>query len=116
VKAGIGKWGKNSLIIHEKFGPWLRFAAIEVNLVVSPHASDIEPENLHVPHPGCKDCQRCLEACPVSGLLKSFRLTRKEKCLAFIQLEIPPTISPIPSSLRRCDKCLTVCMPQSRER
>lgn len=114
LKAGIGKWGKNSLVIHEKFGPWLRFVVIEVGIVVSPPAVEIEPENLHIPYPGCKNCQRCLKSCPVSSLLKPFRLSQKEKCLAYLQLEVPP-ISPTPAPIRRCDKCLTACRPQSRK-
>jgi len=112
VKAGLGKWGKNSLVIHPEFGPWLRFVAIETDAPL-PQAPPIR--NSRLVFPGCENCNRCLKACPVNGLLKPFRLKPKEKCLAYIQLTIPPTISPTATVLRRCDKCLTACMPQSRE-
>jgi len=112
VKAGLGKWGKNSLVIHPKFGPWLRFVAVETD---APLLSTLPIRNPRVIFTGCENCNRCLSACPISGLLKPFKLTCKEKCLAYVQLTIPPTISPTATVLRRCDKCLTACMPQSRE-
>lgn len=115
VRAGLGKWGKNSLIIHEKFGPWLRFVVIEVKMVISPCPVEPETDNLYAPYSECENCYKCLKVCPVNNLLEPFKLTCKEKCLAYVQLEIPPTISPVPSPLRRCDKCLAACRPQSRK-
>ena len=112
VKAGIGKWGKNSLAIHEKFGPWLRFVVVELGIVFYPYPSD-EAEVSHISYSGCRNCNRCLKTCPVNNLLEPFRLTFKEKCLSYVQLEIP-TISPASTLLRRCDRCLTACKPQSR--
>ncbi len=112
VRAGLGKWGKNSLVIHPKYGPWLRFVAIETDASL-PQALLIR--NSRAVFPGCKNCDRCLSACPVIGLLEPFRLRNKEKCLAYVQLATPLTVSPTTTSIRRCDKCLTACMPQSRE-
>ena len=36
VIAGLGMQGKNTLIIHRKFGLWLRLAAIRTNAPLTP--------------------------------------------------------------------------------
>jgi ferredoxin len=97
LEAGIGWQGKNSLIIHPKFGPWLRFVVLEINTSFKPAVPEI-PYNL------CEKCEACLKACPVKGLLKPYRLTEKKDCLAYIELD-QPTTGPVP----RCNKCLIFC-------
>jgi epoxyqueuosine reductase len=69
--AGIGAFGKNSLIITPKYGPWLRFGYFLTD-------AELEPDN---PFEGdlCKSCNRCVEACPV-GALKPY-VVDPERCL-----------------------------------
>ena len=97
VRAGIGEWGKNSLVIHSKFGPRLRFAVIEA----SSNFPTISRDHLAIcGH--CSNCDECLHACPVADLLHPFFLTDKEACLAYLNLDKPGVKS-------RCDKCQVVC-------
>jgi len=58
--AGFGNFGKNSLIINPRFGPWFRLSAILTDAVLVPD----EPfgEDL------CGDCEECIKACPVGAL------------------------------------------------
>jgi epoxyqueuosine reductase QueG len=58
--AGIGAFGKQSLIIHPDYGPWIRLRSIltDAELVpTEPFTGDL-----------CGDCVKCVEACPVSAL------------------------------------------------
>jgi epoxyqueuosine reductase QueG len=98
VAAGLGRQGKNTLVINPSFGPWLRFMAVRTNapLALTGPGVYVKEEN-----PDCKACQRCVEACPVKILLP-YRLTDTRRCLAAVTEERrgQPAI---------CDKCVVVC-------
>jgi len=98
VTAGLGRQGKNTLVINPRFGPWLRFMAIRTNapLAVTGSGKYVKEEN-----PDCTACQKCVEACPV-GILKPYRLTDIIRCLAAISGERR-------GELAICDKCVVVC-------
>lgn len=69
--AGLGSFGKNSLIINPRYGPWIRLQSILTDAVLVPD----EPfeEDL------CGDCEECIEACPV-GALSPYRID-SDRCL-----------------------------------
>ncbi len=98
VAAGLGRQGKNTLVISPRFGPWLRFMAIRTNapLALTGPGVYAKEEN-----PDCKACQRCIEACPVA-ILQPYRLTDTDHCLAAISGERR-------GELAICDKCVVVC-------
>ena len=98
VAAGLGRQGKNTLVINPRFGPWLRFMAIRTNapLALTGSGAHAKEEN-----PDCKSCQRCIEACPV-GILQPYRLVDTDRCLAAISGERR-------GELAICDKCVVVC-------
>ncbi len=101
VTAGIGKWGRNSLVIHPDFGPWLRFVAIATDRYLSTGTASYEST-----HTECLSCQRCLKACIVSAL-KPFHIPDRKMCLAYQQLNVPTD-----DVRERCDLCLQACRPQ----
>lgn len=99
VIAGLGKWSKNSLVFHSKFGPWLRFMAMKVQAPLTPTApdSDSREEN-----PLCDGCTACIDACP-EGILEPYYLKDRNKCRASILL------FPQMGKLEACDLCLMAC-------
>lgn len=86
VLAGIGAFGKNSLIISPRHGPWLRFHAL---------ATDAElPLDKPFTRDLCGRCTRCVRACPV-GALKPY-VVDSERCLVGANLR-----EPVPAELKR---------------
>lgn len=63
VKAGLGEYARNQLVITPEFGPRLRFSKIFTNL---PLAHD-RPRKFGVAE-FCAICTRCADACPVKAL------------------------------------------------
>ncbi len=98
VAAGLGRQGKNTVVINARFGPWLRFMAIRTNapLVLTGSGVYAKEENLD-----CKSCRRCVDACPVK-VLEPYRLLDADRCLAAISGERR-------GELAICDKCVVVC-------
>jgi epoxyqueuosine reductase len=61
VLAGLGKLGKNTLLINEQYGNMLWLSGVFT-------AAELEPDPL-VTYEGClTNCKLCLEACPVNAL------------------------------------------------
>ena len=98
VAAGLGKQGKNTLVIHPRFGPWLRFMAIKTDAPLATTGPGIYSKE---ENPYCGNCQECVQACPV-GVLLPYRLVDADSCLAAISGERS-------GELAICDKCVVVC-------
>jgi len=100
VAAGLGRWGKNSLVLHPQFGPWLRLMAVKVvGATLSPTDSG---RDSHKESPLCKDCTACIDACPLS-ILEPYYLRDRSSCQAnFSNLSQR-------GKLVCCDRCLVVC-------
>lgn len=69
--AGLGNFGKNSLIINSKYGPWIRLQSILTDAELVPDKPF--EEDL------CKDCEECIKACPVNALT-AYKID-PDKCL-----------------------------------
>ncbi len=63
IKAGLGEYGRNGLLITKEFGPRIRLGKVFTNL---PLAHD-EPIRFGVKE-FCDSCQRCASACPVKAI------------------------------------------------
>lgn len=69
--AGIGVFGKNSLLLSPEFGPRIRLVSVVTDARLpssKPLRSDL-----------CGNCTRCLQACPAKAL-KPGMVVDKEKC------------------------------------
>lgn len=99
VKAGLGHWGKNSLVIHPGFGPWLRFMGMKVKANLAPTGSGIDN---HQENPLCEGCTACIDACPVN-VLESYFLRDQNNCQASV------SSMPQVGKLVTCDRCLAAC-------
>ncbi|HEY51424.1 MAG TPA: epoxyqueuosine reductase [Dehalococcoidia bacterium] len=101
VQAGIGKRGKNSLVLHNKYGPRLRLAAIKID---APSQSQDEATQKEMESPFCRNCSLCLEACPVS-IIEPYRVADISRCLSRIEVMKKDRNG----QLIPCDECLKVC-------
>ncbi|MCV6584745.1 MAG: 4Fe-4S dicluster domain-containing protein [Marinibacterium sp.] len=94
VKAGLGEYARNQMVITPEFGPRLRFSKIFTNLPLAHDAP--RPQGVRA---FCDICTRCADACPVKALpfgppstdtanVSAIRGVRKwtsdaEKCFSF---------------------------------
>jgi len=58
--AGLGSFGKQSLIVTREYGPWVRLGIVVTDAELAPDAPF--EENL------CGECEACVMACPVGAL------------------------------------------------
>ncbi|MGQ9679968.1 MAG: 4Fe-4S double cluster binding domain-containing protein [Candidatus Bathyarchaeia archaeon] len=68
---GLGNYGKNTLIINPKYGPWIRLRSIITNAELIPDEPFVKDL--------CGECDLCLKACPVEAL-SPYRID-PNKCL-----------------------------------
>ncbi len=77
TQAGIGFIGKNTLLINPQFGSRILLGEILINIAIEPDT----------PIAGyCKDCDKCIRACP-TGALTPYQLDAP-KCLAYQTVEM----------------------------
>ena len=107
-RAGIGWFGKNSLILVPGSGSWVVLGAVVTDAPLAPSAPEGPPGHAT----GCGSCSRCLTACPTGALVAPGVLDAR-RCLAWL---VQATGS-FPEQYRRalggriygCDECQQVC-------
>ena len=64
AKAGVGFYGKNSIIQHPEYGAWISLTAFVTDAAMEPDE----------PIPGeCGSCELCLKACPTGAIFAPYR-------------------------------------------
>lgn len=71
VEAGLGVYGRNNLLVTEKYGPRVRLATVLTTASI--------PPNRPLRRKLCDECGQCAEACPVDALHEPGR-TDKQAC------------------------------------
>lgn len=107
-RAGVGWYGKNGIIITERFGSWVVLGEI---------ITELELETDESLQRDCGDCTICIDSCPTKAIVSPYVIDRT-KCLQFIS----ERVMKIPLAFREkwedrlygCTTCQEVC-PQNRE-
>ena len=108
VQAGLGWFGKNTLLIHRRFGTFCLLSGLFTTLEI-PESSP----SLNLRMPRCGSCTRCLDACPTQAIVSPYHLDAA-KCLSYHLIEsknkIPPEIrEKNPGYIFGCDICQDSC-------
>lgn len=108
VRAGIGWWGKSSMVLVPGFGPWVLIGSVatDASLAIDKPMSRT-----------CGTCTACIPACPTDAIVAD-GIVDVRRCLAHllqasgvIPVELRESVG---DRLYGCDDCLTSCPPGDR--
>jgi epoxyqueuosine reductase len=109
VRSGVGWWGKNTMVLDPKHGPWLLLGNVVTDApigVTDPMVRD------------CGTCSACMPACPTGALVAPGVLDAR-RCIAHwaqVPGDIPISMrAAMEDRLYGCDDCLEACPPGSSE-
>ena len=108
VRAGIGWWGKNTMVLTNRFGPWILLGSVVTSAPLEVTAPDDR---------SCGTCSACLPACPTGALVAPGVLDARRCIAALLQqrgslpLEFREAIG---DRIYGCDDCLDACPPGRR--
>jgi len=109
LEAGLGWFGKNSMLINKKHGSFFLIGSLLFN-------SELPLVSLPVEVDHCGQCSRCVEACPTNAIDPETRTIRASDCISTFTIE-QFKLETIPSEKMNlnsgfifgCDICQDVC-------
>ena len=104
-KAGLGWFGKNTMIINRGAGSWFFLGEIFTDL---PLPLDTPYEKEH-----CGSCKACLDICPTQAF-KGPHILDSRRCISYLTIELKGSIpvelrSKMGNRIFGCDDCQLVC-------
>ena len=108
-RAGLGWFGKNSLLLHKKYGSFFMIGSLLLNQKL-----DLPQRTKEVDH--CGQCTRCIDTCPTQAIDHTTRTIIANKCISTFTIELFKSNTPPPPDMEKahgeifgCDICQDVC-------
>lgn len=107
VQAGLGWFGKNTLLIHRRFGTFTLLSGLFTTV-------KLPEERVELRLARCGACTRCLDSCPTQAL--SPYLLDANSCLSNLLIESDKPLKEVnnPGYVFGCDICQDVCPHNQR--
>jgi epoxyqueuosine reductase len=110
-RAGIGWFGKNSLLLVPGAGSWFVLGSVVTDAPLHP-SRPAAPAETAAHAEGCGSCSRCMGACP-TGALVSPGVLDARRCLAWL-VQAPGSFpeeyrAALGDRIYGCDECQQVC-------
>ncbi len=103
-RAGVGWYGKSTMILTEAQGTWVFLAEVITDLPLA-YTKPLKKN--------CGSCTRCIDACPTGAIVAPYQVDAR-RCIAYLTIEnrggIPRELRPkLGTRVFGCDICQDVC-------
>lgn len=108
LRAGLGWFGKNSMLINQKEGSYFIIGSLLLN-------QKLEINSLKIDIDHCGQCTACIDACPTEAIDPEARTLMASKCISTFTIEIfkdekaPDGFGKSRGEIFGCDICQDVC-------
>jgi len=100
IYAGLGKRGKNTIVLHPQYGTRLRFMTVKTTAPIETLINSISPDE---ENPVCNGCSICIDICPV-GVLEPYHMLNPSLCLSSSDVTKEQN-----GIIVNCDICINQC-------
>jgi len=77
VRAVLGKYGKNSVVITERYGSFIMFVTLVTN-------APLDYEEFSINETECGKCEICIKSCPTRAIYAPFKVKRNSCITAWL--------------------------------